>query len=121
METNARPTCHYSSAVPKQLLAVRWFGPEPGPACLAAEEVLAVQALLGRLAAAPVTGGACGSGGLHDFVAHHVTGIVVQAQAAHAIAGRRPELVPPALRRIEQAGSEALTPPEHLSGGLRPA
>ncbi|MEU0303306.1 histidine kinase [Streptomyces sp. NPDC006175] len=56
---------------------------------------------------------------LHDFVAHHVTGIVVQAQGAHAIADRRPELVPPALRRIEQAGSEALTSMRHMVGMLR--
>ena len=56
---------------------------------------------------------------LHDFVAHHVTGIVVQAQGAHAIADRRPELVPPALQRIEQAGSEALTSMRHMVGMLR--
>lgn len=58
---------------------------------------------------------------LHDFVAHHVTGIVVQAQGAQAIADRRPELVPPALRRIEQAGSEALTSMRHMVGMLRGA
>ncbi|CAM5569961.1 sensor histidine kinase [Streptomyces atroolivaceus] len=58
---------------------------------------------------------------LHDFVAHHVTGIVVQAQGAHAIAGRRPELVPPALQRIEQAGSEALASMRHMVGMLRDA
>ncbi|WP_371790136.1 histidine kinase [Streptomyces sp. NBC_01471] len=58
---------------------------------------------------------------LHDFVAHHVTGIVVQAQGAQVMAGRRPELVPPALRRIEQAGSEALTSMRHMVGMLRGA
>ncbi|MFE6162463.1 histidine kinase [Streptomyces sp. NPDC056486] len=58
---------------------------------------------------------------LHDFVAHHVTGIVVQAQGAQAIAGRKPELVPPALQRIEQAGSEALTSMRHMVGMLRDA
>ncbi|WP_447039663.1 sensor histidine kinase [Streptomyces sp. DSM 118878] len=58
---------------------------------------------------------------LHDFVAHHVTGIVVQAQGAHAVADRRPELVPPALQRIEQAGSEALTSMRHMVGMLRDA
>ncbi|MER6106199.1 histidine kinase [Streptomyces sp. NPDC001832] len=58
---------------------------------------------------------------LHDFVAHHVTGIVVQAQGAQAVADRRPELVPPALRRIEQAGSEALTSMRHMVGMLRDA
>ncbi|MFJ1644228.1 sensor histidine kinase [Streptomyces sp. NPDC088258] len=58
---------------------------------------------------------------LHDFVAHHVTGIVVQAQGAQVMAGRRPELVPPALQRIEQAGSEALTSMRHMVGMLRDA
>ncbi|MFE4062008.1 sensor histidine kinase [Streptomyces sp. NPDC059096] len=58
---------------------------------------------------------------LHDFVAHHVTGIVVQAQGAQAMADRRPELVPPALQRIEQAGSEALTSMRHMVGMLRDA
>ncbi|PNG22812.1 histidine kinase, partial [Streptomyces cahuitamycinicus] len=58
---------------------------------------------------------------LHDFVAHHVTGIVVQAQGAQAMAGRRPELVPPALQRIEQAGSEALASMRHMVGMLRDA
>ncbi|MFJ7071905.1 sensor histidine kinase [Streptomyces sp. NPDC098781] len=56
---------------------------------------------------------------LHDFVAHHVTGIVVQAQGALAIAGRRPELVRPSLERIEQAGAEALTSMRHMVGMLR--
>ncbi|MEU5342386.1 histidine kinase [Streptomyces sp. NPDC020766] len=56
---------------------------------------------------------------LHDFVAHHVTGIVVQAQGALAIAQRRPELVPPALERIEHAGSEALTSMRQMVGMLR--
>ncbi|MFF3787513.1 sensor histidine kinase [Streptomyces sp. NPDC001933] len=58
---------------------------------------------------------------LHDFVAHHVTGIVVQAQGAQVVADRRPELVPPALRRIEQAGSEALASMRHMVGMLRDA
>ncbi|MER5478993.1 histidine kinase [Streptomyces sp. NPDC002734] len=56
---------------------------------------------------------------LHDFVAHHVTGIVVQAQGALAVAGRRPELVPPALERIERAGSEALVSMRKMVGMLR--
>lgn len=58
---------------------------------------------------------------LHDFVAHHVTGIVVQAQGAQVVADRRPELVPPALQRIEQAGAEALTSMRHMVGMLRDA
>ncbi|MEU8951008.1 histidine kinase [Streptomyces sp. NPDC048489] len=56
---------------------------------------------------------------LHDFVAHHVTGIVVQAQGARAVAERRPELVPPSLERIEQAGTEALDAMRHMVGMLR--
>lgn len=56
---------------------------------------------------------------LHDFVAHHVTGIVVQAQGALAIAERRPELVRPSLERIEQAGAEALASMRHMVGMLR--
>lgn len=47
---------------------------------------------------------------LHDVVAHHVTGIVVQAQAAQ-LAARRSATPPPvhdALAGIEAAGSEAL-------------
>ncbi|NEA64873.1 histidine kinase [Streptomyces sp. SID12488] len=58
---------------------------------------------------------------LHDFVAHHVTGIVVQAQGALVIAQRRPELVPPALERIERAGSEALVSMRQMVGMLRDA
>lgn len=58
---------------------------------------------------------------LHDFVAHHVTGIVVQAQGALAVAERRPHLVRPSLERIEQAGAEALTSMRHMVGMLRDA
>ncbi|PJE96810.1 histidine kinase [Streptomyces carminius] len=56
---------------------------------------------------------------LHDFVAHHVTGIVVQAQGARAVADRKPQLVPPALERIERAGTEALTSMRAMVGMLR--
>ncbi|MGW1027657.1 sensor histidine kinase [Streptomyces sp. NPDC002577] len=56
---------------------------------------------------------------LHDFVAHHVTGIVVQAQGALAIAERRPELMRPSLERIEQAGTEALSSMRLMVGMLR--
>lgn len=45
---------------------------------------------------------------LHDFVAHHISGIVVQAQAAQLIAATDPERTAAALRRIEDAGSQAL-------------
>ncbi|MFE7794241.1 sensor histidine kinase [Streptomyces sp. NPDC057460] len=56
---------------------------------------------------------------LHDFVAHHVTGIVVQAQGALAIAEKKPQLVRPSLERIEQAGTQALTSMRHMVGMLR--
>ncbi|MFI5821355.1 sensor histidine kinase [Streptomyces rishiriensis] len=56
---------------------------------------------------------------LHDFVAHHVTGIVIQAQGARSIATRRPDLVPPALERIEHAGAEALKSMRAMVGMLR--
>ncbi|MBY8848515.1 histidine kinase dimerization/phosphoacceptor domain-containing protein [Saccharothrix sp. MB29] len=46
---------------------------------------------------------------LHDFVAHHVTGIVVHAQGAGARAGRT-RTGAAALREIERAGTEASTP-----------
>jgi signal transduction histidine kinase len=46
---------------------------------------------------------------LHDVVAHHVTGMVVQTQALQRVAERNPGAVPPALDAIEQAGIQALT------------
>ncbi|MFG2528872.1 sensor histidine kinase [Streptomyces sp. NPDC048516] len=45
---------------------------------------------------------------LHDFVAHDISGIVAQAQAARFVADRDPELVAGALERIERAGLAAL-------------
>ncbi|MET7684568.1 histidine kinase [Streptomyces sp. NPDC005423] len=56
---------------------------------------------------------------LHDFVAHHVTGIVVQAQAAQAIREIAPEQVDPLLRGIEQAGGETLQSMRKLVRVLR--
>lgn len=56
---------------------------------------------------------------LHDFVAHHVTGIVVQAQGARVVAAGRPELVEPALADIERAGAQALTAMRRMVGTLR--
>jgi signal transduction histidine kinase len=46
---------------------------------------------------------------LHDYVAHHVTGMVVLAQAARTVAASKPQAVVPALERIEAAGDEAMT------------
>ncbi|AMW15637.1 two-component sensor histidine kinase [Streptomyces qaidamensis] len=45
---------------------------------------------------------------LHDFVAHHVTGIIVQANAALALQHTAPEQVQPLLQNITRSGSEAL-------------
>lgn len=56
---------------------------------------------------------------LHDLVAHHITGIVVQAQAASAVAAQRPEAVVPALEAIADAGGEALTAMRRLVSVLR--
>ncbi|HEV7646622.1 MAG TPA: histidine kinase [Actinophytocola sp.] len=56
---------------------------------------------------------------LHDVVAHHVTGIVVQAQAALLVAEKNPDVAVPALERIERSGTEALTAMRTLVGSLR--
>ncbi|MER5644040.1 histidine kinase [Streptosporangium sp. NPDC002524] len=45
---------------------------------------------------------------LHDFVAHDVSGMLVQAQAARLVPGELPPQVADALRRIEEAGQRAL-------------
>ncbi|WAL65675.1 histidine kinase [Amycolatopsis cynarae] len=56
---------------------------------------------------------------LHDVVAHHVTGIVVQAQAAKMIGGQNPAMAMEALDRIEEAGTEALVAMRRLVGSMR--
>ena len=56
---------------------------------------------------------------LHDVVAHHVTGIVVQAQAAQLVADSRPDAAAAALSSIERAGSEALAAMRRMVGALR--
>ncbi|WP_113704825.1 sensor histidine kinase [Nonomuraea lactucae] len=56
---------------------------------------------------------------LHDLVAHHITGIVVQAQAARTVAEMKPEAVVPALDAIASAGGEALTSMRRLVTVLR--
>ncbi|WP_208758772.1 sensor histidine kinase [Microbispora triticiradicis] len=58
---------------------------------------------------------------LHDVVAHHVTGIVVQAQAARLVARRSPEKAGDALGQIEAAGSDALAAMRRVVGLLRVA
>jgi signal transduction histidine kinase len=45
---------------------------------------------------------------LHDVVAHHVAGIVVQAQAARLVASKRPETLDDRLAGIESVGNDAL-------------
>jgi signal transduction histidine kinase len=50
---------------------------------------------------------------LHDFVAHDVTGMVVQAQAAHVVADKDPGEALAALGRIEEAGLRALGSLDH--------
>jgi signal transduction histidine kinase len=56
---------------------------------------------------------------LHDMVAHHVTGMVVQAQAARLVAADRPDVALRALTTIEQAGGEAMSAMRMLVGTLR--
>ncbi|MFI6598982.1 histidine kinase [Nonomuraea sp. NPDC050536] len=56
---------------------------------------------------------------LHDLVAHHITGIVVQAQAARTVAELKPDAVMPALDAIANAGTEALTSMRRLVSVLR--
>jgi signal transduction histidine kinase len=58
---------------------------------------------------------------LHDLVAHYVTGIVVQAQAAQVMADRDPAAAGAALERIEGAGRDALTAMRGMVGSLRGA
>jgi signal transduction histidine kinase len=56
---------------------------------------------------------------LHDVVAHHVTGIVVQAQAALTVADADPLAAHRLLPGIARSGSDALTAMRRLVGTLR--
>ncbi len=56
---------------------------------------------------------------LHDFVAHDVTGTVVQAQAAQHVGQHDPAIALEALRRIEIAGQQALASIDHALDLLR--
>jgi signal transduction histidine kinase len=56
---------------------------------------------------------------LHDFIAHHVTGIVVQAQGARMIAAQDPQRVVTALEQIERAGAETMASMRRMVGVLR--
>jgi signal transduction histidine kinase len=56
---------------------------------------------------------------LHDFIAHHVTGIVVQAQGAQLVAASDPDRVVTALQQIEHAGAETMASMRRMVGVLR--
>ncbi|MFJ8630118.1 sensor histidine kinase [Streptomyces sp. NPDC093568] len=56
---------------------------------------------------------------LHDFVAHHVTGILVQTQVARMMARTRPQELDPVLAGIERAATEALASMRRTVGVLR--
>ncbi|MFF7791464.1 histidine kinase [Streptomyces sp. NPDC007991] len=56
---------------------------------------------------------------LHDFVAHHVTGIIVQANAALILQHTAPEQVGPLLENITRSGSETLDSMRRLVRVLR--
>ncbi len=56
---------------------------------------------------------------LHDTVAHHVSGIAIQAQAGRAVAASDPERAIEALAVIEDAASRTLTELRAIVGVLR--
>lgn len=56
---------------------------------------------------------------LHDTVAHHVSGIAIQAQAGRAIAATHPERAIEALATIEDAATSTLTELRVMVGVLR--
>ncbi|QKZ16000.1 sensor histidine kinase [Streptomyces chartreusis] len=56
---------------------------------------------------------------LHDFVAHHVTGILVQTQMARMMATTQPQELDPVLTGIERAAAEALASMRRTVGVLR--
>lgn len=56
---------------------------------------------------------------LHDFVAHHVTGILVQTQVARMMTDTGPDQLDPVLAGIERAATEALASMRRTVGVLR--
>ncbi|GAA4981811.1 sensor histidine kinase [Actinopolymorpha pittospori] len=56
---------------------------------------------------------------LHDVVAHHITGIVLQTQAAQIVSRKSPEKLSGSLADVEAAGSEALAAMRRVVGLLR--
>jgi signal transduction histidine kinase len=56
---------------------------------------------------------------LHDLIAHHMTGIIVQANAARTVHATAPEKVVPALDAIARSGTETLESMRRLVRVLR--
>ncbi|MDI1462615.1 histidine kinase [Catellatospora sp. KI3] len=56
---------------------------------------------------------------LHDFIAHHVTGIIVQAQGARYVAEQDPRRALVALEQIEAAGAETMASMRRMVSVLR--
>ncbi|WP_433330191.1 sensor histidine kinase [Spirillospora sp. CA-294931] len=56
---------------------------------------------------------------LHDIVAHHITGILLQAQAGQIVARRDPARAGESLAEIETVGAEALAAMRRMVGLLR--
>ncbi|MFJ6986306.1 MULTISPECIES: sensor histidine kinase [unclassified Streptomyces] len=56
---------------------------------------------------------------LHDLIAHHMTGIIVQANAAATIHATAPEKIEPILRTIAASGTETLESMRRLVRVLR--
>ncbi|MEU3785043.1 histidine kinase [Streptomyces sp900129855] len=56
---------------------------------------------------------------LHDFVAHHVTGILIQTQMARMMVSSEPDRLDPVLAGIEHAATEALNSMRLTVGILR--
>lgn len=56
---------------------------------------------------------------LHDVAAHHITGVVLQAQAARIVARRRSAMLDDTLADIESAGTGALAAMRRVIGILR--
>ncbi len=56
---------------------------------------------------------------LHDAAAHHITGIVLQVQAARIAARKHPETLDETLAAVESAGSDALDSMRRVIGLLR--
>ncbi|MGA5200647.1 sensor histidine kinase [Streptomyces variegatus] len=56
---------------------------------------------------------------LHDFVAHHVTGILVQTQVARMMTSTQPDRLDPVLEGIQHAATEALASMRRTVGILR--